>query len=371
VSDFDRDSRTEQATPKRLEDARRKGQVPRSQDLSVALAMLAVGAALQITSGFLSSTLTTLMTRGLSFGRDAAVDPSSMGPAFRAALFTAGWLCMPLFGVALVAAVIAPAAVGGFNFSPQALGFRWERLDPIAGLGRMFSARGAIEVVKGISRFAVLAIATVFVLRNATGELLGLGNEPTMAGIAHAFSLAGRMVLTLACALLLIAAIDVPLVIWRHRRDLRMSKQELREEHREAEGNPELKGHIRSQLRAMSRRRMIQAVPTADMVIVNPTHYAVAVKYDAAKMRAPVVVAKGVDAVAARIRAVAADANIPIVEAPPLARALHAGCDLGDEIPPRLYVAVAQVLSYVYQVRSLRTAGLPPPVPPAFDAALD
>jgi flagellar biosynthetic protein FlhB len=231
--------------------------------------------------------------------------------------------------------------------------------------------RGLVELVKAFAKFALVALVAVVFLWMKTGEMLGLGAEPTAAGIGHAITLSGQALLALAGALVLIAAVDVPWQLFSHLKQLRMTRQEIRDEMKESDGNPEIKGRIRQMQQTVAKRRMMQEVPKADVVVTNPTHFAIALRYDETRMRAPVVVAKGADAVAARIREVAAEHRVPIFEAPPLARALFRSVDLNGEVPARLYVAVAQVLTYVYQLKTAKRTGAEPPAPPAIDPAVE
>jgi flagellar biosynthetic protein FlhB len=196
---------------------------------------------------------------------------------------------------------------------------------------------------------------------------MSLGSEPIHAAIGHAIQLAGHALIALTAALVLIAAVDAPFQIWQHRQDMRMTREEVRQEHKEAEGSPEIKGRIRALQRELAERRMMEEVPKADVIVVNPTHYAVALRYDDRSMRAPRVVAKGVDLMAARIREVATEHKVPIFEAPPLARALHRHVEIGDEIPAGLYVAVAQVLTYIFQLRAAKAGGGIRPALPRID----
>jgi flagellar biosynthetic protein FlhB len=273
----------------------------------------------------------------------------------------------PLLGLLLAAAVLAPLAIGGWTFSSEALTPNFERLNPVSGLARVFSVRGLIELGKALARFFVVAIVSVALLWKQFRSFNQLELEPTGAAVAHALALAGTAMLALGGALALIALIDAPLAIWQFNKQMRMTRQEIREEHKETEGSPEIKSRVRRTQQAMARKRMMQQVPKASVVITNPTHFAVALQYDESRMRAPIVLAKGRDLVAARIREIAAEHKIPLVEAPPLARALHASCELGDEIPARLYAAVAKILVYVYQLRTARRRGEPSPVPPSVD----
>ena len=371
MAEQDRDQRTEPATPKRIEDARRRGEVPRSRDLTSAAVLLAAGAGLYGLGGVVGGQLLAMMRDAFTFSRAEALDESMPALAFGRAVGEALLICAPLFGLMLVAALLAPLAIGGWNFSSEALAPKWERLDPVAGFRRLFSVAGLIELGKSLARFAVVGGAGALVLWVQSDELLALGREPLTLAIGHAMGLAGMALIVLAASMVLIAAVDAPLALWQHRRSLRMTRQEVRDELRENEGNPEVRGKIRARQQAVARSRMMQEVPKADVVVTNPTHYAVALRYDESRSRAPVVVAKGRDLVAARIRAVASEHGVPILEAPPLARALHAACDLGEAIPARLYAAVAQVLAYVYQLRAARRSGAPLPAAPSIDLPAD
>ena len=223
-----------------------------------------------------------------------------------------------------------------------------------------------MELAKALAKFLFIAPVAACLLWNNAGELMGLGAEPIHAGLAHAARLAGHAFLMLAGTMGLIAAVDVPWQLCQHNQKLKMSREEIKEEAKESDGSPEMKGHIRRAQSELARRRMMQEVPKADVVVTNPTHFAVALRYDEKRMRAPIVVAKGADVIAARIREIATENNVPIFEAPPLARALHRNVDIGGEIPSNLYVAVAQVLTYIYQVKTARRYGAVMPQPPGY-----
>jgi flagellar biosynthetic protein FlhB len=368
VAETDQRERTESPTQKRIEEARRRGQVPRSRDLSAAAVTLAGGLGLYSLGGVLGGQLLALMRSGLQLSAARSMGPDSMLQALVAAAAGAAQVLAPLLGLLLAAAVLAPLAIGGWNFSAAVLQPQWERLDPVRGLQRVFSLRGFVELSKSLARFLVVALIAVLVLRHQFRQFTALSMEPVRSGVAHALTLAGTAFIALGAALAAIAAIDVPLALWQHNRSLRMSREEIREETRDTEGSPEIRNRIRRAQQELAGRRMMEEVPRADVVITNPTHYAVALRYDEARMRAPVVVAKGADLVALRIRELAHTHAVPLVEAPPLARALHSACDLGDEIPSRLYAVVAQVLTYVYQLRSARRSGGAPPPMPTIDA---
>nr|PZN78635.1 MAG: flagellar biosynthetic protein FlhB [Pseudomonadota bacterium] len=363
--------RTEKPTPKRREEARKRGQLPRSPELGAAAVTLIAGAGMYLLGGHLGGRMHGMMASSLQLTREEALDETRLVAAFADSALQGLIACAPVLGLTLVAAVLAPLALGGWNLSFGVLALDFSRLSPVAGFKRMFSLRGAVELAKAFAKFAVVALFAVLFLWHASEELLSLGREPVNRAIAHAFSLTGQALIAFAAALGLIAAVDVPWQLWQHTQKLRMTRQEIREELKETEGSPEIKSRIRAVQQELARRRMMQEVPRADVVVVNPTHYAVALRYDEQRMRAPTVVAKGVDEVAMRIRAIAEEHRVPILEAPPLARALHRSVDIGEEIPATLYVAVAQVLTYVYQLRAARRTGAQPPEPPRFDESIE
>jgi len=359
--------RTEQPTPKRLEQAREQGQVPRSSDLAAAAVLLTAAIGLELLGRWCGGQLHALMRAGLSLPRERALDESAALGAFGGAALHALYACAPLFGLTLLAALAAPIALGGRGFHPRALVPDFSRLSPGAGFARMFSLNGGVELGKAFAKFLLLALVAALVLWQQSGAILGLSAQPAPVAIAHAASMAAFALLALAGTLALIAGLDVPWQLWRYTQGLRMTRAQIREEMKETEGAPEIKGRIRKIQNERARRRMMHEVPKADVVVVNPTHFAVALRYDEQRMRAPIVVAKGQDLIAARIREIAAEHRVPIFEAPPLARALHRHVELGAEIPAALYVAVAQVLTYLAQVRAARRDGATPPPPPAIE----
>jgi flagellar biosynthesis protein FlhB len=360
----DHEDRTLPATPKRLEEARGEGRIPRSRDLTAAAVMLTAGIAMMIAGDSMARELGDMMRGGLSLSRDTVMDESAMLRTFGQLASMAMLAVAPVLVITLVAALGAPLALGGWSFSGKALTPDLTRLNPAAGLGRMVSLRSWVELAKALGKFAVIGVAAALVLRNNADQLMGLGDEPIHAAIGHSMSVAGKALLALTGALVLIAAIDVPFQLWQYHQEMRMTREEVQQEQRDSDGSPEMKGRIKALQRELAERRMMDDVPKADVIVVNPTHYAVALRYDEKTMRAPKVVAKGVDLMAARIREVASEHAVPIFEAPPLARALHRHADIGDEIPTGLYVAVAQVLTYIFQLRAAtRDRRTPPPVP--------
>jgi len=332
---------------------------------------LLAGGGLHFLGGHLGAQLHDLMRSGLTLSREEAVDETRAVATFGNEMLHALLVCAPLLGLTLLAALLAPLTIGGWNMSFEALAPDFTKLNPAAGLARMFSARSAVELAKAFAKFLLVALVAAALLWKNSGELMGLGAEPVDAALRHAATLAGNAFLTLAGTMGLIAAVDVPWQLWQHTQKLKMSREEIKQEMKESDGSPEMKGRIRKAQQELARRRMMHLVPTADVVVTNPTHFAVALRYDDKRMRAPIVVAKGADVIAARIREIATEHNVPLFEAPPLARALHRHVEIGGEIPSNLYVAVAQVLTYIYQVKAARRYGAVPPQPPAIDPGLD
>ena len=351
MAENDAQEKTEQATPKRLEEARKKGQIPRSRDLSTAAVTLVGGAALYLLGGQITGQMAEMMRRSLSLSRDEATDATHMVEALGTAAADGLWMSAPVLGAITLAAIIAPLALGGWSFSGQAMAPQFSRMNPIEGVKRMFALRSLIELTKAMAKFGVVAIIAAIVLWTDAPTLMGLGREPLQQAIGHAAQISGKALLLISAGLLIIAGIDVPYQLWQYAKQMRMSREEIREEYKESEGSPEVKGRIRSLQQQMARQRMMQDVPKADVVVTNPTHFAVALKYDEKRNRAPIVVAKGADEIAAKIREVAGEHKVPIFEAPPLARVLFRNVDIGDEIPATLYVAVAQILTYVFQLK--------------------
>jgi len=345
--------RTEEPSQKRLQDARERGQVPRSRELTNFATMIGGSATLVAIGGSLAGHLSQTMRRGLSIDPQKLGNPDamlhSMGEAFSSAL---GAL-LPMFGALIGLVLLASVILGGWNFSAQAMAPDFSRLSPLAGLGRLFGLRGASELGKALLKLAVVGGVCAAVVAWMFGDVLALARMAPRAAIGRGAGLLSWAFVWLCASLALVAMVDVPLQLFQFKRALRMTRQELRDEAKESDGRPETKQRIRQMQQTLARRRMMHKVPTADVVIVNPTHFAVALKYDPKNMRAPRVLAKGVDLVAQNIRRIAVENRVPIFESPKLARALYRSTDLNREIPAGLYAAVAQVLSYIFRVRSL------------------
>ncbi|MGH8504771.1 MAG: flagellar biosynthesis protein FlhB [Stenotrophobium sp.] len=355
----DAQDKTEKASPKRVREAREKGQVPRSRDLTTALVMV-VGAGLLLSGGpGIMRGAERLMQHALTID-PALLSQPDMLPNILARMLSAAFsLLMPLFIGLTVIALIAPMLLGGWNFSTKAMIPDFSRLNPITGIGRIFSMNGLMELLKSMIKFTVLGGVAAAAWWSKRSEMAGLVNEPLLQGIAHGGVLCLQAFAFLCGGLLLIALVDVPWQIYHHGQQLRMSRQEVRDEHKQSEGRPEVKARIRNLQHQAANRRMMEKLPTADVVVTNPTHYAVALKYSSGNMRAPVVVAKGADLIALKIRELAGQHRITILEAPPLARALFRSTELDAEISVALYAAVAQVLTYVYQLKMYRRGPKP------------
>lgn len=356
--------KTEEATPRRLERAREEGQVPRSRELSTAAILLAGSASLFAFGNVLGSGLLGIGRNAFRFDRAALQAPDAMLLELGAASSSALWMLAPVFVLLLLAAVLGPAALGGWIFSARALAPKLERLDPVRGLERMFSLRSLVELLKAIAKVLLVGGVALLLLWALRGELAAMAMQPLEPAIRHAVTVLGWSALALSASTLLIAAVDVPFQVMDHTKKLRMTMQQVRDEIKESEGRPEVKSRIRQLQRQFARSRMMAAVPKADVVITNPSHYAVALRYDAGRTAAPQLLAKGSDLVALKIREIAEANGVPVVSSPRLARAIYFTTELEAEIPAGLYLAVAQVLAYVFHLRNHRRGRGAAPVLP-------
>jgi flagellar biosynthetic protein FlhB len=345
--------RTEEPSQRRLDQARERGQVPRSRELTNFATMIGGSATLIAIGGRLTGSLQGIMRKSLGFETQSLSDPGSMMAAVADALWSAVIALMPVFGVLIGLTLLASVVLGGWNFSPGAMTPDFTRMSPLSGFARLFGLHGVAELGKALLKCIVIGSVCAGIVCYMFGDIMSLGHMASRAAIARGASLTSWAFVSLCASLAIIAAVDVPLQLFQFKRSLRMTRQELRDEAKESDGRPETKQRIRQMQQQLARRRMMHKVPTADVVIVNPTHFAVALKYDPKNMRAPRVVAKGVDLVAANIRRIAEENRVPVFESPKLARALHKSTDLNQEIPAGLYVAVAQVLSYIFRLRTL------------------
>jgi flagellar biosynthetic protein FlhB len=366
--------RTEPASPQRLQKAREDGQVVQSRELATFVVLMSSGAALWMMAGSLGQAMSDIMRGGLQFKPAIARDSAYVMAQLSNQFFDAALALTPFLLLVVVAAMASPLLLRGWLFSTKALAPKFNRLNPFSGIKRMFSSQGLIELVKSLAKVGLLGGVATWLIWSNVGAIYSLSLESTPNAIQHMADIVGRLFLLISGTMIFIVVIDLPYQLWSHYNKLKMSKEELRREAKESEGDPHLKARIRAQQREVARRRMMAEIPTADVVVTNPTHYAVALKYSEGRMGAPRVVAKGADAVAAKIRELAAEHKVPLLEAPPLARALFRHTELGDEIPATLYAAVAEVLAYVFQLRHYQQVGgaypdapTQLPVPPELD----
>ncbi|MCU0072256.1 flagellar biosynthesis protein FlhB [Pseudomonas koreensis] len=343
--------KTEDPTEKRKKDSREKGEIARSKELNTLAIMLAGSAALLIFGGMLAEELMDLMRQNFTLSREVIMDERSMATFLMSSGLQALLAIQPIMITLLLAAFLGPIALGGWLFAAGSLAPKFSRMNPAAGLKRMFSMKAVIELLKALAKFLITLGVALVVLNSDIDDLLRIAHEPLDRAIIHSLQLVGWSSLWLACGLIIIAAVDVPVQIWESIKKLKMTKQEVRDEHKDQEGRPEVKQRIRQVQREMSQRRMMAAIPDADVVITNPTHYAVALKYDSEKGGAPLLLAKGSDFLALKIREIAVANNVMLLESPALARSIYYSTELEEEIPGGLYLAVAQVLAYVYQIR--------------------
>lgn len=349
--------KSEEPTAKRLDDARKKGQIARSRDFNTMVIIALAASSLIVLGGTMIGDLSDLMTHYFQPTRSDIFDTQGMIRWFYSAVFDGVWIIVPFLGLMLVGALFAPISIGGWSFSMETITPKLSKLDPIKGMKKVISLKGLVELVKAMAKFFLVASVALLVIWSNVDDFLLLGTMPLETALVKAGELITWSFLLVTIALIVIAAIDVPFQIWDHNKQMRMTLQEVKDEMKDTDGKPEVKGRIRQMQRQMAEARMMDAVPDADVIITNPTHFAIALKYDPENMRAPLVVAKGADVMAGTIRRVAAANEILLMEAPPLARALYYTTDIGQEIPHGLYVAVAQVLAYVFQLREVQKNG--------------
>lgn len=343
--------KTEQPSPKRLKEAREKGQIARSKDFNATVILLVSGGGFLFFGHYLSEQLMMIMRQAFDFNSSVLTTPLQ-GIQRLYFLTQAGfWAALPLLLVILVLSVCAPLLMGGWVFSLESLQPKFSRLSLLKGLKRMISLKGFVEMVKALVKFLLVATVAVFVLQWQIPWLLALADFPLAGAVSAGLGIVAKSFLIISASLILIAAVDVPFQWHEHNKQLKMTKQEIKDEYKETEGKPEVKSHIRRTQQEIARRRMMSEVPKADVVLTNPTHYAVALSYQQNGSRAPIVVAKGKELVALQINRVALANNVPLLSVPPLARALYFSTELNAEIPRGLYVAVAQVLAYIFQLR--------------------
>ncbi|OOE70006.1 flagellar biosynthesis protein FlhB [Salinivibrio sp. IB282] len=343
--------RTEDATPRRQEQAREKGQVPRSRELA-SVSVLVVGAISLMWFGqALGEALMALMTRLFSLSRAEIFDSSEL---MRVVVGELLHLILPLgliLIVLFISGLVGAAGLGGVSFSWEAARPKLSKMSPLSGFKRMFGTQGLVELLKSILKVLLVAGVAAYLVYINLEDFFELTIDTFPSNLYHALDILLNFVLLVCCSLLVVVVIDVPFQIWQHNEQLKMTKQEVKDENKETEGSPEVKGRMRMLQREMAQRRMMADVPQADVVVTNPEHYSVALRYNSDMDSAPVVIAKGSDFTALKIREIAAEYDIAIVPAPPLARALYFSTELEQQIPDGLFTAVAQVLAYVFQLK--------------------
>ena len=355
MAESDGQERTEDPTGRRLTQAKEKGQIPRSREMGTAVVLLAGMIGLMMVGSSLSDGMLSVWHKSFSFEREGLFDPETMQRALVAAIADVMTPLLFLFVIILIASILGNMLIGGLNFSTEAMMPKFNKLNPLAGIKRMFGLQSLVELVKSIGKVLFIAVMAWVVLRANLAHILDLGQRHIDFAIQDALQILLWIGLLLCCALLPIVLIDVPFQIWHHKQQLKMTKQEVKDEFKDSEGKPEVKGSIRQLQFEMANRRMMAEVPKADVVVTNPTHYSVALKYDRSKPKSsPVVVAKGTDDVAMKIREIAREYKVPMIASPALTRALYHTTKLDHEIPEGLFVAVAQILAYVYQLQAYR-----------------
>lgn len=346
--------RTEEPTPKRLEEARKKGQVPRSRELNTAVIVIVGAVSVIVFSKNIGQAFYDVSHAGFDFPRAVIFQDDFIVKRIHMAFYAVASNFWPIFALLFSATFAGPVLLNGFNVNFETIIPKLDRMDPLKGIQRMFSLKSLMELLKALLKFMLIASFAIFLLWINAEAILRLGLEPTEKAILHALNLTVWSFLIMASSLLLIASIDVPFQLWEHTKQLKMTRQEVRDEMKETEGRPEVKSRIRRLQQEMAQQRMMQQVPHSDVIVTNPDHYAVALKYKREGTGAPVVVAKGVNDIAQKIIEIGEQHQVNVLRIPLLARAIYFHTKLDAEIPAGLYQAVAHVLAYVYQLKAYK-----------------
>ena len=368
--------KTEDPTTKRLEKAKEDGQVPRSKELTTTAVLLCSMLAFLFFGPNLYQKIGGLTELTFTLPREAAFDPQYMFSLLSQSMYESLIGLFPFFIILLIASIAGPIALGGWLFSTKSLLPKLNRMDPLEGLKRMFSIKSLVELLKAVAKVLLVGSLAVFLINALQFELLSLAKEDVDNAIGHAIQIALWVAIGLSLSTILIAIADIPFQIWDNTKKLKMSVQDIKDEMKDTDGKPEVKSRIRQLQQQMANSRMMADVPDADVIITNPTHYSVAIKYKPEQMTTPIVVAKGVDQIALKIREIAGAHEIDIVESPVLTRAIYHTTSVGEEVPSELYVAVAKILAYVFQLRAFRRGrgerpGFPHQVPVPDDLVFD
>ncbi|KJF83505.1 flagellar biosynthesis protein FlhB [Photobacterium angustum] len=346
--------KTEKATPQKIRKAREQGQIPRAKDFTAATIFIAVVVFFYFQIDAIWQALNGVFKLNMTISHDGLRSPWLAIEALGTSLAIIIQLLLPLFGLILITAIASSLLIGGWLFYPAGILPKLSKIDPIAGIKRMFSTRSLVELLKSTLKVCVIFLLLYLYLDANLSRLLGMQNLPLKQGVSLILTILFHGILLMGVALLLFGLIDIPYQKWEHAKELKMTKQELKEEFKSNEGNPEIKQRIRQIQQQFARRKIDTAVPKADVVIVNPTHYAVAIKYDTTLSEAPFVVAKGIDEAAMHIQTIAKQHDVEILHSPPLTRAIYHSTQIEQAIPSQLYVAVAHILTYVLQLKAFR-----------------
>ncbi|MGI2156675.1 flagellar biosynthesis protein FlhB [Shewanella baltica] len=355
--------RSEEPTGRRLEQAREKGQIARSKELGTAAVLISAACGFYMLGPSLATSLTRVFETVLTMDRAQIFDTEEMFNVWGVVASEIAWPMAKIMLLIVVVAFIGNVSLGGMNFSTQAMMPKASKMSPAAGFKRMFGVQSLVELTKGIAKFSVVAFSAYLLLSFYFNDIMLLSSDHLPGNVYHALDLLVWMFILLCSSILLIVVIDVPFQIWNHNKQLKMTKQEVKDEYKDTEGKPEVKSRVRQMQHELAQRRMMAEVPNADVIVVNPEHFAVAIKYDVQRSAAPFVIAKGVDDVAFKIREIAREHNIAIVSAPPLARAIYHTTKLDQQIPEGLFTAVAQILAYVFQLRQYQKGRGRKPIP--------
>jgi flagellar biosynthetic protein FlhB len=356
--------KTEDPTPTRIEKAREEGDVPRSRELVTCTMLFAAAAGFTVFGEMIGENLMRMLSSSLSFSREHVFIDTLPLESMQSDISDLLMTCLPFIALLIVVAIASPIIIGGWSMTVKSITPNLARFNPLKGIGNMFSLNALVELLKALGKTILVGTVSFLIILYLFPTLLTLSSLTVERGISSTNHYLLLAFFWAVGSLVLIALVDVPYQLFNYKKKLRMTMEDIKQESKEANGNPEIKARLRQQQREMARRRMMSAIPTADVVITNPTHYAVAIQYMEGNMRAPKVVAKGLDEVAFKIRDVAKQYKVLVIESPKLARALYANTEVSDEIPHQLYTAVAEILAYVFKIRNFSAASGPYPKEP-------
>lgn len=357
----DSQERTEQATPKKQKESKERGLVARSKDFNSLIVLIFGCFAMLIFGTYIYSKAMKIFHFFFTFDSNILNQGNGLVLALNHGMKDGFFIVFPIMVLIFCASIVGCLLMGGWTFTLNNAAFKFERLDPIKGLGKIFSSQGFMELLKSFIKVILVLASGLLIYFLYFKKIIALNTFDLKVGMGYSAEILVYSFFILSASLVVVALVDVPYQIWHYRQQLMMTKQELKDEYKETEGKPEVKSKIHKMRRELSRRRMMSTIPTADVIITNPTHFAVALKYAESKMKAPIVVAKGADLVAQRIIDIAKEHAVPLISMPPLARSIFYHTEIGEEIPQKLYLAVAQILAYVHQLKLYRKGKLKKP----------